>query len=382
MSERVAIVGVGASPPRALSPDQSYREMTFAAATRAYADAGIGHREIDSFVSVAEDFHEGTSITDEYTPDQLGAVLRPVQTIAGDGIQGLATAFMLIRTGIADLVAVEAHCKSSNILDHGALLEMALDPVFERPLRLNPHYIAGLEMARFIEESDTTEGAVAEVVAKNRRNALSNPTAAFGAAMRADDVLASPPVSEPLRELEVSPYADGAVVIVLGSEAAAKRAPRPAWIRGIGWISDTPWLGSRSWGQADYARLAAEMAYHMAGITRPADEIRFAEVDDTYAYKELQHVEAAGLAARGQAGRMTLAGETARVGSLPVNPSGGSLGMGYCFDATALYRTAEAVRQIRGEAGRHQVRGATTGLVISWRGVPTQTGGALVLGAA
>ena len=382
MSDRVAIVGVGFTPPRALSPDQSYREMTFAAATRAYADASVTHREIDSFVSVCEDLHEGTSITDEYTPDQLGAVLRPVQTIAGDGIQGLATAFMLIRTGIADLVAVESHCKSSNILRHEEVLEMALDPVFERPLRLNPHYIAGLEMARFLQETGTTEDAVAQVAAKNRRQALSNPVAAFGANLGADDVLASPPVSEPLRELEISPYADGAVVLVLGSEEAARRAPKPVWIRGVGWISDTPWLGSRSWGAATYAALAAEMAYRMAGVANPAHEIRFAELDDTYAYKELQHMEAAGLAPPGEAGRMTLAGETKRGGSLPINPSGGSLGMGYCFDTTALYRTAEAVRQVRGEAGRDQVRGATTGLVISWRGVPTQTGGALVLGAA
>ncbi|HXF83345.1 MAG TPA: acetyl-CoA acetyltransferase, partial [bacterium] len=364
MSDRVAIVGIGFTPPRVLSPDQSYREMVFTAAARAYADAGISHREIDSFVSVAEDFHEGTSITDEYTPDQLGAVLRPVQTIAGDGIQGLATAFALIRSGIADLVAVESHCKTSNILRHTEVLEMALDPLYERPLRLNPHYIAGLEMARFLQDSDTTEAAVAEVVVKNRRNALSNPAAAFPAPLRTDDVLASAPVSEPLRALEVAPYADGAVVIVLGSEEAARRAPRPVWVRGIGWISDSPYLASRAWGEAVYARLAAEMAYRMAGIARPADEIRFAEVDDTYAYKELQHLEAAGLAARGQAGRMTLAGETARGGSLPVNPSGGSLGMGYCFDASALYRTAEAVRQLRGEAGRHQVRGATTGLVL------------------
>ena len=181
MSDRVAIVGVGFTPPRALSPDQSYREMTFAAATRAYADASVTHREIDSFVSVCEDLHEGTSITDEYTPDQLGAVLRPVQTIAGDGIQGLATAFMLIRTGIADLVAVESHCKSSNILRHEEVLEMALDPVFERPLRLNPHYIAGLEMARFLQETGTTEDAVAQVAAKKRRQALRNPGAAVGA---------------------------------------------------------------------------------------------------------------------------------------------------------------------------------------------------------
>jgi hypothetical protein len=55
--------------------------------------------------------------------------------------------------------------------------------------------------------------------------------------------------------------------------------------------------------------------------------------------------------------------------------------MGYCYDASALYRVAEAVRQIRGEAGRAQVADATTGLVISWRGIPTQTGGALVLSA-
>jgi hypothetical protein len=56
--------------------------------------------------------------------------------------------------------------------------------------------------------------------------------------------------------------------------------------------------------------------------------------------------------------------------------------MGYCYDATALYRIAEAVRQIRGEAGRAQVAAAGTGLVVSWRGIPTQTGGALVLSDA
>jgi acetyl-CoA C-acetyltransferase len=186
---------------------------------------------------------------------------------------------------------------------------------------------------------------------------------------------------DPLRELDVSAYVDGAVVIVLGSEDTARRASRPVWIRGIGWISDSPWLASREWGRATYARLAAEMAYRMAGISAPASEIRFAEIDDTYAYKELQHLEASGLAAEGTAGRMTLAGETGLRGRLPVNPSGGSLGMGYCYDATALYRTAEAVEQIRGEAGRMQLPQATVGLVVSWRGVPTQTGGAMVLAA-
>lgn len=381
MGDRVAIIGVGMTPRRLISPEASYREMTFEAATRAYLDAGISHQEVDSFVSVCEDFHEGTSITDEYTPDQLGAVLKPVQTIAGDGLQGVAVAVMLLRSGIADIVAVESHCKSSNILRHGEILEMALDPVYERPLRLNAHYLAGLEMRRYLHDSGTIEDAVAAVVVKNRRNALANPTAPFGAMVDLSTVLASAPVSEPLREAEISAYADGAVVLVLATEDVAKRSPRPVWVRGIGWSSDSPWLARRSWSEATYVTLASLMAYQMAGITKPAQDIQFAELDDTYAYKELQHLEAADLAPRGRAGRMTLDGETGPGGWLPINPSGGSLGGGYAFDTTALYRTAEAVYQVRGEAGHYQVPRATIGLVVSWRGVPTQSGGALVLGA-
>jgi acetyl-CoA C-acetyltransferase len=368
MDDRVAIVGVGTTPLRTLSPDQSYREMTFAAASRAYEDAGLTHRDVDSFVSVCEDFHEGTSITDEYVPDQLGAVLRPVQTIAGDGLAGIATALMLIRSGIAGVVAVEAHAKSSNILRHDQVLEMALDPIYERPLGVNPHYVAALEMRRYLHESGRPEAAVADVVVQNRRRALHNPIAAYGAVLTAAEVMASASISDPLRELEISSYADGAVVLVLAAEDAAAAAPAPVWIRGIGWISDSSPLAMRDWASAAYAVLAADMAYRMAGITDPRREVTFAEVDDTYAYKQWQHVEAARLASRG--------GESGVV----VNPSGGSLGMGYCYDASALYRTAEAVRQIRGEAGRNQVAGATTGLVISWRGIPTQTGGALILG--
>ena len=47
--------------------------------------------EIDSFVACSEDVEEGTSIFDEYVPDQLGAVQRPVQTVASDGLFGLIT---------------------------------------------------------------------------------------------------------------------------------------------------------------------------------------------------------------------------------------------------------------------------------------------------
>jgi acetyl-CoA C-acetyltransferase len=107
--------------------------------------------------------------------------------------------------------------------------------------------------------------------------------------------------------------------------------------------------------------------------------VDFAEVDDTYAYKELQSLEALGLFSPGEAGELTVEGYTAIDGELPVNVSGGSLGMGHLFDATGLARTLEAVLQLRGEAGKHQIPEVEIGLVQSWRGVPTTSGAVALL---
>src|SRR3989442_13957764 len=173
------------------------------------------------------------------------------------------------------------------------------------------------------------------VVVKNRRHALGNPVAVYGGILSPDDVLASAPVCAPLRELEISPNADGAVVLVLASEEAARRTPKPVWIRGVGWASGSPWLAGRSWGQASYAGVAAAMAYRMAGITQPDREIRFAEIDDTYAYKELQHLEAAQLAPRGEVTRMGMEGEKRGGGPPAGEPCRRKLGMGYWLCAAA-----------------------------------------------
>ncbi len=381
MSDRVAIIGVGCSDVRSTTPGVSYRELTFDAATRAYADAGIDvRREVGSFVDVAEDYWEGTSIFDEYAPDQMGAAQRPVQTIGGEGIQGLLAAYMQIRAGLFDCVVVESHSKRSNVLDPNRVLAFGLDPILNRPLGLNPHFIAGLEMRRFLHDTGATREQCAAVVAKNRRNALANPYGAHAANLGVEDVLAAPPIADPLGKLDVSPGSDGAVVLVLASEEFARaHSGKPIWVRGGAYCTETPNLESRDWSRATCAALAAERAYRMAGISDPATQIDLAEVDDTYSYKELQHLEALGLAPRGQAGVMAAAGAFDRGGSLPVNVSGGSLGMGHLLDASGLFRVAELVWQLRGEAGPRQLKRAGTGLAFGWRGVPTTTGALVIL---
>lgn len=381
MNGHVAIIGVGWSGFRPSTPDLSYKELIYSAAMRAYRDAGVDPRkEIQSFVTVAEDFHEGTSIFDEYTPDQLGAVLKPVHTITGDGLHGLATGYMLIKTGQFDLVAIEGHSKASNIKSLPEVTAYAQDPVLNRPLKLNSLFIAGMEMNRYLFETGSTREQCATVVVKNRRNALRNPGAPFGADLTEAEILRGPIASWPLGHREVSEHTDGAIVIVLASDKYANQlSDNPIWITGAGWCSDSPSLESREWGRVPYIEKAATMAYRQSGIRSPLVSIDFAEVDDTYAYKELQSLEALGFFADGQAGKLTQEGFTQADGEFPVNVSGGSLGMGHLLDATGLARALEVVLQLRGEAGNRQLENVEVGLAQSWRDVPTTSGVVVVM---
>jgi acetyl-CoA C-acetyltransferase len=378
----VAIVGVGYSGFRSITPDLSYKELMYDAAAKAYEDAGVDpQRDIESFVSVAEDFNEGTSIFDEYVPDQIGGALKPVHTIPGDGIHGLIAAYMQVLTGVMDIVMVEAHSKASNVLTPNEVVAYAMEPIYNRPLGANPVFIAGMEMNRYLYSTGTTEAQCAQVVVKNRGNGFLNPSAAYGARLDLETVLGSETVSHPLKKLEISSHADGAIVVVLASsDVAEDLTDLPIWIRGVGWCNETPSLETRDWEGATYARKSGEMAYRTAGIRNPWQEIDFAEVDDAYAYKELQHMEALGLCREGEAGYLVQEGQTELDGQFPINPSGGSLGLGHLLDASGLARVLEVVLQLRGEAGERQLEDVETGMAFGWRGIPTTSGAAVVLG--
>ena len=375
----VAIVGVGASKFDSTTPGQSYKELTYDAAKRAYADSGIDVRkDVSSFICCAEDFWEGTSITDEYAPDQLGAKLRPLFTVSGDGLLGIAHAYMHLVAGVSDIVVVESHSKLSDVISKNMVEDLGFDPTFGRMDGVDPRYLAGLEMRRYLEESGNTVEDCASVVIKNKGNALENGRAVYPSRLTKNDVMLSESVASPLKKIDVSQSSDGSVVIVLASAARARRlSDRPIWVGGIGWFSDTPNVEEMDLGKAIYASSSAKKAYEMARIKDPASQLDFAELDDTYSYKELQHIEALGIAKK--AGRFVSAGRANSDGAFPVNPSGGSLGMGYFVEATGLVRAYEAVLQLRGIAGKNQLNHARRCVVQSWRGIPTRTGVTAVL---
>lgn len=379
-TEEIAIIGVGTTGFRATTPDLSYRELTYEAAKKSYMDAGVEPKEIGAFVATSEDFCEGYSIADEYSPDQLGAVLKPIYTVPGDFIQSMCSGIMMLKSGLYDIVAVQGLSKASNMITKSYLTDFALDPIYNRPLKEHSDYIAGMEMNRYLYETGTSREQCARVVVKNKRNAMFNPLAGHGCDLILDYVLESPMISYPLTELDISPHSDGAVVIVMAtSETATVLSDKPIWVRGVGWISDTPGLETRDWGKAVYAVMAGDMAYKMAGIQSPRSEIDFVEISDEFSYKELQHLEALRLCGPGEAGPLTMDGVTEISGDLPVNPSGGCLGVGNLIECTGGQKILDVVLQLRGEAGQNQIPDVTTGIAMSWRGIPTTTGAVAVL---
>ncbi len=383
MDRAVAVVGVGVAGFSPGIAGVSYKELMHEAARRAYADAGVDpRRDVDSFVCVSEDLEEGTSIFDEYVPDQLGAARRPVQTLAADGLHAVATGVMLIRSGLARVVVAEGHRKASDVRTPGRVERFALDPIWNRPLEVPVTALAGLDMLRYLERSGETEERCALVAARHRRSALANPRAAYAADLTPEEVLEAPPVSWPLRSLDAALPADGAVVVVLAArDRAADLTDRPVWVAGVGWANGASSLETRDWGRATAVARAAAMAYRQAGIEDPAASVDVAEVDDAFSYRALLHLEALGLAPEGQAGAMVEAGRLERDGASRVNPSGGALGEGHLGEAAGLARLTAAVAQLRGEAGRAQVPGARVAVAQSWRGFPSDSAAVAVLRA-
>jgi acetyl-CoA C-acetyltransferase len=85
--------------------------------------------------------------------------------------------------------------------------------------------------------------------------------------------------------------------------------------------------------------------------------------------------EALGLVPKGQGGPAVQEGLTAVTGKYPVNPSGGLKAKGHPVGATGVAQAVEVVKQLRGEAGERQIRGARRGLTQNMGG----TGGSSVV---
>lgn len=196
----------------------------------------------------------------------------------------------------------------------------------------------------------TTSEMLASVAVKNHANGSLNPFAQFPSKITVEGVLGSTMVADPLHILDCSPVTDGASAVILAPVEIAEKLGKPAIrIIGSGQATDTIALHSREdLTKLNAVKVATEKALAMANLT--IRDMDFAEVHDCFTIAELMVLESMGVYEPGKAGEATMAGETARDGKFPVNPSGGLKSKGHPVGATGIAQIIELVKQLRGTA--------------------------------
>ena len=371
--QRVAVVGAGLTLFRR-NLKETGRELAYCASKMALNQAGLTLKDIDSVVlGSAPDAFDGIHMKGENLLNGAGAWQKPFMRPfvgGGTGVFSANTGWWHVASGVFDTCLVVAEEKMSSCFPHPQYaFNTIFDQIMDRPLGINLVWIFAIEMNRYMHRYGITKEQIAHVAVKNKRNAVDHPCAQLpNPDITVEDVLNSEVMAYPVNRLDISPTSDGAAALVLVSEKRAKEiTDNPIWIEGVGWNIDSTHWTNRDLYYPKYVEYAARMAYKMAGITDPTKQIHVAEPYDPFTYKELHHMEGLLLCKKGEAAKITVDGETERDGRIPINPSGGLLGVGNPIAAAGLMKCCEIFWQLRGEAGKRQVKNnPRTGLAQAW----------------
>ncbi|RZN68536.1 MAG: thiolase family protein [Candidatus Methanolliviera hydrocarbonicum] len=379
MVRNVAIVGIGQTKCGRRS-DVTLSELVYEATKKGLEDAKLMNKEIDAVVCGSMPGYQcGINDSQYYIVDGLGGFSKPVIRIATCGSTGgsvFHSAYYHVASGLFDIVLAVGHEKMSEGDSQGVMSNVT-DPFIQRPFLGGAPGVFALQFSqyesRYNISHERARAATAEISVRNHLAAFDNPYAHLKIKCTIEDVLKSQMLCYPIRMLDCCPSSDGACAIILASEEKAKKiTDNPVWVKGLGYAGDEQWLGDKDFVEWLSPITASRRAYKMAGIEDPGKELDVAEVYNPFTWQELLWYEQFGFCGKGEGIKMVEDGMTEKDGDMPIAPSGGTL----CTNpigATGMQRVAEAAMQVRGTAGKHQVKGAETGFASAMGGVVQYT---------
>jgi acetyl-CoA acetyltransferase len=325
----VAVIGFAQSPVvRRGESTTSGVEMLVPIFGEVLASTGLTKGDIGFWCSGSSDYLAGRAFSFVSAVDAIGAFPPVMEShVEMDAAWALYEAWVKILTGEADIALAYGFGKSS-AGELRRVLALQLDPYLLAPLWPDSVSIAALQARLGLEAGIWSEQDMAQVAARSRAAAVTNPQAQLSGEVPAEKLLAEPYVAEPLRAHDCAPVGDGAAVVILASaERARELCARPAWITGFEHRIDSASLGARD---LTTAPSAAE-----AGRAAGASGIEVAELHAPFTHQEIILLNVLGLS-----------------DAATVNPSGGVL-CGNPMFAAGLARIGMAAREIMsGRAGR------------------------------
>jgi len=361
---RIAIVGV-ATAGCGEAPGMSDLEILAQAAKAAVEDAGLAMKDMDGLCTA----NLNAAMWPLNVVECLG--MRP-KFVEGTNIGGAAfvahqlPAMLALDAGVCDAVLVcygsTQRTAAFGRKERGAA-RILLDPdPFQSPYQpFNPPSSYALIAARHMYQYGTTRRHLAEVAVAARKWAQLNPEAFSRDPLDIDTVLKARMISDPFTAYDCCLVTDGAAAYVMTRAERAKDLKKKpiyilsnataVWHRSVSGMRDLTVTPSTESG---------ERAFAAAGLG-PKD-MDVVQIYDAFSINTILALEDLGFCGKGEGGPFVEDGAIAPGGRLPVNTNGGGLS---CVHPNmyGAFATIEAVRQLRGECGERQVKGATTALV-------------------
>jgi acetyl-CoA C-acetyltransferase len=315
------------------------------------------------------------------TLSQCPAGAETIENGPASGASAVKQGFLAVASGMHDVVMVVGaeRMREVNNLEATEFVATLTHPLAEYIYGVTLPALAGMFTRLYMEKYGVTSRHLAMVGVKNQNNALLNEFAHLQQEITLEGVLDSPEamtnnpyVAEPLRFFDCCPVSDGGACVILASAEVAKKVAAETGkplvrLAGVGQATDSHAVHERAEPTDLLAvRRAARLCFEMAGLG-PAD-VSVAELHDAFTILEIAESEEVGFFAKGQGHVALEKGETGLTGRIPINPSGGLKGRGHPVGATGVAQAYEIVLQLRGEAGRRQVKDARVGLTCNFGG--------------
>jgi acetyl-CoA acetyltransferase len=369
---RAVISGVGQSAI-GRQVDRSGFQLTIDAVLAAVADAGLTIDDIDGLAMFPGG---GAANLPGYANGNLYEVqdaLRITTTWRQGIVEGMAVPCygpaMAVAAGQARHVVVWRTVKegSASRSAGGRPAYGSTKPAAEGPLAwllpigmLSPVCQVAPYVARYLHDYGVTREQLGWIPVTLRAHAARNPDAVYRSPLSIDDYLGSRMISSPICLYDCDVPVDGATAIVVSAAETASGLRAPVRIEAMAGVVD----GRPLWDQwSDMGRVGHGAAAAMWARTdlRPAD-VDVAQLYDGFTIEAVWWLEAMGFCGTGEAGAFVDGGKRITFGGeLPLNTWGGQLSGGRLH--AGFGHIAEAVRQLRGEAGDRQVAGAQVAAV-------------------
>ena len=353
-----AIVGAAESDIGQVGPGFNVIDLMAQGITRALDDCGLSLKDVDGLISSCTQSRTSPLNLAEYlgmSPAYIDGTI-----IGGSSFMfHIQHAMMALEAGLCE-VAVIAYGSTQRSIGRQNASVREINP-YETPYRpFLPSTAYALAASRHMHEFGTTREQMAEVAVAARQWALKNPDAWEKNPLTVQEVLAARMVSYPFTVRDICLVTDGGGAIVLVSPDRAKALrKKPVYVLGQGQHITHANISSMPDLTVSGALESGKQAYAMAGLA--AKDIDVLELYDAFTINTILFLEDLGFCKKGEGGAFVSGGRIAPGGSLPVNTNGG--GLSYCHPGMyGLFLLIEAVRQLRGECGDRQVKGAETAI--------------------